>query len=76
MEYEATYNIKAVKGVAMKNIPSLIRKKVNPKDLKVTLRNNHLKDTQKLQHLLCGMTPIIVTLPFKKEAFIHENVHV
>ena len=39
MVFEATYNVKAIKGVAMKNIPRSIREKVNPKVLKGTLRN-------------------------------------
>ena len=60
LEYASTYNVKAIKGFAMKMMTDAQRKKTNPKNLKATFKDELLRDTDKLLTLKCGKTPVIV----------------
>ena len=62
MEFALHYNVKAIKGLAMKHLPPELKKQTSYKSLRVMFKDRQLKDSESLVSLNCGKTPVIVTI--------------
>ena len=60
MEFNPKYNIKAVKGFALANFKDSLGTNIHLKNLHVFFMGKPLKDKDKLVHLNCGKSALVV----------------